>query len=166
MSRRIRDLLATDVEREWWSRRTCDAMTAIRAEYPWLMTDGTAIVAEPGGDLAWWTFAGKGVNAALASALQARIEGKVGHDNFAVRIETGPTLADLEAMIASLRGQPATDLRPAIDPDAVAALKFTDCIPPDLAERMLQDRSRDAHGLATVLAEPVRAVVTPGTNGR
>lgn len=165
MYRRIRDLLATDVEREWWSQRARDAMAASRAEYPWLTTDGTVVVTEPGGDLAWWTFAGKGVNAAVASALQARIEGKVGHDNFAVRIETGPALADLEAMIASLRGQPATDLRPAIDPDAVAALKFTDCIPPDLAERMLQDRGRDGHGLAALLAEPVRAVVNPVTNG-
>jgi len=166
MARRIRDLLATDVEREWWSRRARDAMTASRAEYPWLTTDATVVVTEPGDDLAWWTFAGKAVNAALASALQARMTGKVSHDNFAVRIETGPTLADLEAMIASLHGQPATDLRPAIDPDAVAALKFADCIPPDLAERMLQDRGRDAHGLATVLAEPVRVVVSPATDGR
>jgi ATP-dependent Lhr-like helicase len=166
MARRIRDLLATDVEREWWSRRTCDTMTVIRAEYPWLVTDGTAIVAEPGGELAWWTFAGKAVNGTLAAAIQARFDGKVGHDNFAVRIETGTTLADLEALIADFRSQPCEDLHPVIAPDAVAALKFADCVPPVLAERMLQNRSRDAHGLATVLASPVRAVVTPGTNGR
>lgn len=166
MARRIRDLLATDVERAWWSRRTCDAMRAVRAEYPWLITDGTAIVAEPGGDLAWWTFAGKGVNATLATALQARIEGKVGHDNFAVTVETGTTLAELEALIASLRSRPAEDLRPAIAPDALAAMKFADCVPRELAERMLQVRGRDAHGITTVLAEPVRVAVNPVANSR
>lgn len=68
-------------------------------------------------------------------------------------------------MIVSLCGQPATDLRPTIDPNAIAALKFADCIPTALAERMLHDRARDAHGLAALLAEPVRAVVNPATNG-
>jgi len=159
MCRRIRDLLATDVERQCWSRRARDGMAAIRAEYPWLPAEGTVIVAEPGGELAWWTFAGKGVNATLATALQARIEARVGHDNFAVKIEAAATPGDLEALITDVRSQPAADLRPAIDPDAVAALKFADCIPPELAERMLQERVRDAGGTAAVLADPIRIAV-------
>jgi ATP-dependent Lhr-like helicase len=159
MCRRIRDLLATDGERKWWSQRARDGMTAIRADYPWLSTDGTVIVTEASGEVTWWTFAGKGVNATLASTLQARIEGKVGHDNFAVKVEAGVTPGDLDGLIADIRNQPAAELRPAIDPAAVATLKFADCVPPALAERMLQVRLRDADGTAAVLAEPTRIVV-------
>jgi len=158
MCRRVRDLLATDIEREWWSRRAKDAMTAARAEYPWLTTNGTAVLTEPNGDLMWWTFAGRSVNATLATALQTCITGKVAHDNFAVKMEAGSSTTDLEACIATVRGRPRDELLPEIDADAVTALKFSDCMPPERAQRMLQRRATDYQSLATVLNEPVRFV--------
>jgi ATP-dependent Lhr-like helicase len=158
MCRRVRDLLATDIEREWWSRRAKDAMTAARADYPWLTTEGTAVLMEPNGDLMWWTFAGRSVNATLATAVQAHITGKVAHDNFAVKIETGSSMAEMEACIAALRNQPRDELLPEIDADAVTALKFSDCLPPERAQRMLQRRATDRESLAAVLTEPVRFV--------
>jgi ATP-dependent Lhr-like helicase len=158
MCRRVRDLLATDVEREWWSRRAKDAMTAARADYPWLTTDGTVVVTEPNGDVMWWTFAGRAVNATLATALQTCITGKVAHDNFAVKVETGSSTTDPEACITTVRSRPRDELLPEIDADAVTALKFSDCMPPERAQRMLQRRATDHQSLATVLNEPVRFV--------
>lgn len=158
MCRRVRDLLATDIEREWWSRRAKDAMTAARADYPWITTDGTAVLTEPNGDLMWWTFAGRSVNATLATAVQAHITGKVAHDNFAVKIETGSSMAEMEACIAAIRSRPHDELLPEIDADAVTALKFSDCMPRERAQRMLQRRATDRESLAVVLTEPVRFI--------
>jgi ATP-dependent Lhr-like helicase len=158
MCRRIRDMLATDVEREWWSRRAREAITEARADYPWLTTEASTVLAEPNESMSWWTFAGRSVNAALATAVRSRIEGKVVHDNFAVKIETGRSMAELKACIADIHRQPIEDLLPEIDADAVSALKFSDCLPPEMAQRILQRRATDRASLATVLTEPVRFV--------
>lgn len=158
MCRRIRDMLATDVEREWWSRRAREAITEARADYPWLTTEATTVLAEPNESMSWWTFAGRSVNAALATAVRSRIEGKVVHDNFAIKIETGSSLADLEACIADIRRQPIESLLPEIDADAVTALKFSDCIPRGLAEQMLQRMAADPSAITIVLSEQVRLI--------
>jgi ATP-dependent Lhr-like helicase len=156
MCRRVRDLLATDVEREWWSRRARETLAEARLEYPWLTTEGTTVSAEPNGDLCWWTFAGRAVNASLSTALQNQIEGKISHDNYAVKIETGATMAEVEVLVAELRRVAPETLLPTIDADAITALKFSDCLPRDLAHRMLQVRAMDVVGLHSVLTQPVR----------
>ena len=158
MCRRICDLLATDTEREWWSRRARDTLAEARLEYPWLTTEGTAVTAEPNGELCWWTFAGRAVNASLSTALQREIEGKISHDNYAVKIETGATMAEIEPLVLELRRTAPEMLLPAIDAEAITALKFSDCLPPELAQRMLQVRAMDMAGLSAVMAEPVRFV--------
>jgi ATP-dependent Lhr-like helicase len=158
MCRRVRDLLATDVQREWWSRRAREAITEARMEYPWLTTEGTSVTLEPHNELWWWTFAGRAANASLATALEQRIAGKISHDNFAVKIETGEAMADIEGHIAELRRADPGSLLPGINADAIMGLKFSDCLPRDLAHRMLQVRATDVGGLRTVLSETVRFV--------
>jgi ATP-dependent Lhr-like helicase len=160
MCRRIRDMLAADMQREWWSHRAREAIAEARMEYPWLTTEGTAVTLEPQRDLCWWTFAGRAVNASLSTALQQHITGKISHDNFAVKIETGATMAEIEPLVVELQRKPPETLMPAIDTDAITALKFSDCLPPELAQRMLQVRAMDVAGLRTVLAESVRFVAT------
>jgi ATP-dependent Lhr-like helicase len=158
MCRRIRDLLATEVQREWWSQRARQAIAEARMEYPWLTTEGTVVTLEPQGELCWWTFAGRTVNASLSTALQQRIAGKISHDNFAVKIETGATMTDIEGFVAELRQTNPEALLPEIDADAITSLKFSDCLPRDLAHRMLQVRAMDLPALRTLLSEPVRFV--------
>lgn len=158
MCRRIRDLLATEVQREWWSQRARQAIAEARMEYPWLTAEGTVVTLEQQGELCWWTFAGRTVNASLSTALQQRITGKISHDNFAVKIETGATMADIEGFVTELRQTNPEALLPEIDADAITSLKFSDCLPRDLAHRMLQVRAMDVAGLRSVLADPVRFV--------
>jgi hypothetical protein len=56
--------------------------------------------------------AGRSVNATFAAAVRSRIQGKVVHDNFTVKIETGSSIADLEVCIADVRRhEPASRLR-------------------------------------------------------
>jgi hypothetical protein len=100
------------------------------------------------------------VNASLSTALQNQIEGKISHDNYAVKIETGATIAEIEPLVVELRRTPPETLLPTIDADAITALKFSDCLPPELAQRMLQVRAMDMVGLRAVMAEPVRFATT------
>jgi ATP-dependent Lhr-like helicase len=146
------------VQREWWSRRAADALVEARAEYAWLGTAGTAVVLQPRGELFWWTFAGQAVNASLASAIQEQIAGKISHDNFAVKIESGADAGEAEGHIRALLGADPDTLLPEINAEAIASLKFADCLPRELATRMLQVRAMDVDGVRTVLGEPVRFV--------
>ena len=78
-------------------------MAAVRGEHAWLPAAGTAVVID-GSGFTWWTFAGRGVNATLAAAIQTRIAGKVGHDNFAIKVEAEATPAEIEADEARAAG--------------------------------------------------------------
>jgi ATP-dependent Lhr-like helicase len=158
MCSRIRDLLASDTSRECWSRRATDAIAAARLDYPWLTGDGTVVTVGTQGECSWWTFAGRAVNSSLKTALQERIPGQVNHDNFTVRVETGGNTAELEAILRDIIGTPPESLLPEINPDAIAALKFADCLPPHVAQRMLQARAMDLAGLTHTLAAPLRFV--------
>ncbi len=158
MCRRIRGLLASDTDRDWWSRRATDAISAVRSEYPWLPGNGTVVTIGPQGECSWWTFAGRAVNAGLKTAIQARVTGQVGHDNFAIRVETGATAAEFEVILRDVVGTAPELLLPEINADAITALKFSDCLPPEVAQRMLQARAMDLDGLTRTLADPPRFV--------
>ena len=47
-------------------------------------------------------------------------------------------------------------MHPVIDEACLEGLKFSDCLPPDLATKMLERRLQDQQSTRTVLAEAVR----------
>jgi len=159
MCQRIRDLLASDDVRDCWSQRARQQLAQTRSEYPWITRDATTVLLEPDGELVWWTFAGSRTNASLVGGLHEQIEGRITHDNFAVKIETGCTMADLEPILARLRTTEPADLLPPIDADAITSLKFNNCLSRDLAQQMLQQRALDEQGLGKTLQLPVRFTV-------
>jgi len=159
MCRQIRDLLATDDQRSWWSQRAKEAIASARLDQAWQTTGGTVVTAGKDDGMVWWTYAGRAVNAALAAALGREFPGRIAHDNFQVTVEGGADVAAFEACIGRLRALAPAAILPEINADALAALKFADCIPESLAIRMLQRRTVDAGSLQRVLGEPVRFVV-------
>ena len=156
--RRIRELLVSDTERDCWSQRARAQLAEARLEYPWLASDATTVLQGSDGELTWWTFAGRRANASLAAALDRRIEARITSDNFAVKIEAHAPQADVEQAITELRTADPASLLPSIDADALTALKFVNCLPPALAQQMLQQRVLDEHGLRGALREPCRFV--------
>ena len=156
--RRIRELLVSDTERDCWSQRARSKLAEARLEYPWLASDATTVLLGSDGELTWWTFAGRRANASLATALDRRIEARITSDNFAVKIEAHAPQADVEQAITELRTADPASLLPSIDADALTALKFVNCLPPALAQQMLQQRVLDEHGLRGALREPCRFV--------
>ena len=107
----------------------------------------------------WWTFGGKRANATLARQLAAEINSKVRHDSFTLTFESTVTPHDLERAIETVRQQDAVTMRPAVDEAAIDGLKFSACLPIDMATELLVRRMCDAKATERVLRAPVRIVV-------
>ncbi len=68
-------------------------------------------------------------------------------------------MSEVERAIAALRGRDVTGMRPTIDEAAVRGLKFSECLPLDLATEMLERRLQDPAAVRQILAAPVRCCV-------
>ena len=68
----IKRVLAEDETRPWWSQRARTQLEEMRGRFPWLTPESTVVVASQDGSIAWWTFAGRNANAAIAPAVANR----------------------------------------------------------------------------------------------
>lgn len=162
LCRAIRGVLAEDEVRPEWSRRAVARMVDLRAEYPWLRRGVENVLVEAGDELSWWTFAGGRANAALAAALVRETELKIVADNFAVRFPRGQSAETIELHLRELRDVEPSRLLPAVGVPALEGLKFSECLPQDLAEDVVRDRLADLRGVATTLGQPTRWVRQSG----
>ena len=160
LCQRMRRLLAEEGDREGWSGRAREAIGAARVEFPWVSMDATTMESARHRDLKWCNFAGRAANAGLAAAIGRRIPGAVTFDNLSLTIENGLEIEELDDALGALPGLTDDDFLPDIDAEAASALKFSDCLPRDMATRMLQRRSSDLPAIRAVLAEPRRKVLT------
>jgi ATP-dependent Lhr-like helicase len=162
--RAMRDVLVTDGERKWWSRRTQEAMARIRGEFAWLAADGTTLHAAAGAaagePTTWWTFAGTKANAALKAALQGMVPGQLDADACSIRLPDGIDLDEADQAIAAVRAMQPTGILPDIDPAAVEGLKFSQCLPPGMAVDIIRRRLADLTAVSAAIEEPVRTVVS------
>ena len=159
LCQRMRKLLAEEGDRDGWSSRAREAMQTARLEFPWVSMDATTMINERKHDLKWWTFAGRAANAGLAAAIGRRIPGAATFDNLSVTIENGMEIEEFDDALASLSRLADDEFLSDIDAEAVNALKFSDCLPREMATRMLQRRLSDLPAIRAVLAEPMRRVV-------
>ncbi len=156
----IKYLLARDNDRQMWSKRARRQIHAIRQEFPWLNQDGTVCVREKSAASAWWTFAGARANATLAYALSQATECSVTHDSFTVTFETHVPFKTIEQVLRRLRARDVSEMSAAVDEHAVEGLKFSECLPHDLALAMLRARLSDPPSTQWLLEQPVRWVRT------
>ena len=159
LCRAIGRVLADDAASPGWSRRAVARMETIRAEYSWLPEGGANILLVTGQEVAWWTFAGGRANAALADGLATWLDAKVTSDNFAVRF---PRCLKTDAIRLALDGlreiDPGTLLTSASD-QAINGLKFSECLPRDLAAHVVRARLTDARGVKEVLRRETRKII-------
>ena len=156
----IRQLLAGQDNRAIWSKRARQQIEAVREEFAWLDTDGTVVMLDKYGEAEWWTFAGAGANATLAYALSQTIESRVTYDSFTVTVESQVSVNTIKQTLAELRGRDVSEMGLAVSERAMQGLKFSECLPHDLALDMLRTRLRDPAATQWVLERPVRFVRT------
>ena len=105
------------------------------------------------------TFAGGRANAALAHELANRLDAKVASDNFSIRFPPGLGADAIGPALDGLRGaDPGSLVAPASE-QAIDGLKFSECLPRDLAVRVVRARLADERGVAGVLGWATRKVV-------
>ena len=159
LSQAIKQILAGDTVNERWSRRATDRLTEIRVQYAWLETESTVAIQNGGGEVEWWTFGGIRANAAIARQLSQAAHCRVDHDSFPLSFESSAKLQDAEEAIRGIGQQDAESMCPEIDDSAIDGLKFSECLPHELAVEILERRLQDLNAVRHVLAEPVRFVV-------
>ncbi len=156
----IRRVMAGQADPPGLSRRATAALEAIRQEYSWVGGDGTVLLRARGRGALWWTFAGIRANAMLATALEA-----AGHlvgplDNLYLDLPFQPRPAELEEALEGWEEEPPG---PRIDPRAVRRLKFGDCLPEPILQRVLARRGADPEGFQAITRARIRSVDSSAT---
>jgi ATP-dependent Lhr-like helicase len=129
-----------------------------------LTVDASAVVTGPDDGTKWWTFAGQNVNSALAPALANIIQVGTTSDNLSIDFGRPPSTDALQRAIDELRTRDPATLVPEVSPDAVAGLKFSECLPLALALNALATRRRDQAALSQLLGAAARFVSVQGAN--
>lgn len=140
------------------SHRAEQTLSEMRQDFSWLERESTAVVHKKD-ETRWWTFGGLYANAALAARL--RTAGLVvSPNNLSIKVGGSDSSAEIHAAIENVcRSAPET-MVPEVSTKAIDGLKFSECLPADLAERVLQERMRDSNAIRRIQAEP--RVVTHG----
>ena len=154
----IKHRLAGDDDCAMWSTRARQQIAAIQKEFVWLDTDGTVVLLEKNGTAEWWTFAGTGANAMLAYALSQAMEHRATYDSFTVTFEAYVSRNTLKLALGELRAHDVNEMSVAVEEHAIEGLKFSECLPRDLALDMLRTRLCDSPAVQYILEQPVRYV--------
>ena len=145
----IRRIMASDDNHHSWSRRTIEQFRLLRDEHPWVVENKTSLVQTPDGKLTWWTFAGGVANNLIANAIKPLHEVK--SDNLAL---TFPTTSDSAEILQCLAKLHPDSVQPIPNDNAMANLKFSECLPPSLAAEVFTSRFNDPAGVKQALSEP------------
>lgn len=156
LAQAIKRILATDEHCTRWSRRATERMAEVRLEFPWLQLDASVAVLAADVEAEWWTFGGNRANATLARQLTHETGVKVSHDSFTLTFDSAVKLQDFQRAIVQLGQQDVTAMRPAIDEAAIDGLKFSECLPTELAIEMLESRLQEPNATQHILNEDVR----------
>jgi ATP-dependent Lhr-like helicase len=154
----IRLLLAGEGSSPRWSRRAQGRLAELREEHPFVHLEGPTLLSRPSSGAEWWTFAGTRANAALAGELSMLCGGRVDHDALAITVEGAETLTATEGAVRKLGSRDPSSVAPAVDEAALQGLKFSQCLPKELALATLASRLRDVASVRAVLSQPMRVV--------
>jgi ATP-dependent helicase Lhr and Lhr-like helicase len=152
----VRCVLDADDVSPRWSNRAREEMAAARSEHEKSGEDTTAVIAN--GRLIWWTYGGLRANAAMAERIQQQTSAEVTRDNLSIDLNPCVTQSEFAGFVDSMRNDPPLEGPRTGLEGAVAGLKFSDCLPLEIAESIVQGRLADATAIKAVLSEPVRHI--------
>ncbi len=154
----MRRLLAGE-EMSWcWSRRAQDGRTRIRQEHAWANGEGATLLSRPPSGAEWWTFAGTKANATLAGELARMCGARVEHDAPSIIVDGAESVPAIEEVVRRLAEADIAAMQPHVEEEALDGLKFSQCLPKELALAMLATRFRDRPAVRAVLSQPLRAL--------
>ncbi len=159
MTQAMLQILATTENRDYWSQRATQTLTELREENTWLQPKSTVVLQTGGQEVEWWTYAGSQVNAALAGQLSHLTRSEVRCDSFMLTFQSSLAFEDIKTAVSTVARQNADDMYPAVEEEALEGLKFSECLPAELAIQMLAHRLQDRNATRELLQQPVRYVI-------
>jgi ATP-dependent Lhr-like helicase len=116
------------------------------------------LLCRPPAGAEWWTFAGTRANATLAGELLRRCGGRIDQDALAITVEGAEGTTAVEQAVRRLAEADASALEPQVEETALGGLKFSGCLPEELALATLKSRLRDEPATRAVLTQPTQVV--------
>ena len=151
LARAERDVLLGDDPTVTISKRATAALEEIRADHAIEVSPRGFVLVREKDDVHWWTWAGARANATLIAALPDIADDSQRPDNFRVRLRG---IEAAERLSAALETVVWEDVLPAVSTAAVAGLKFSEVLPPELAVATIAERLADRDGARTAAADP------------
>jgi ATP-dependent Lhr-like helicase len=150
----VKRVLVGDPPGSHLSTRATVELDRARENFEWLKAHETSLATE-NSKTRWWTFGGLLANSCLAAMLrEAGV--RVGRaDNFAIRIEDSAAVAKWDSITDNLRSIKPEHLVTPVDPKALSQLKFSECLPRELASKELEARLTDRSAVLEILRERV-----------
>ena len=139
------------------TRRARAKRDELRDAFSWVDSTGTAVVRDKAGNNRWWTFAGLRANTMLGELIGTLRLPKSREDNLAIRLGEGASVEDLTRTLDHGDVDGEGNVFPVTDA-AVDALKFSACLPRELASRTLRERGSDWNAVRTCRQESIRQV--------
>jgi ATP-dependent helicase Lhr and Lhr-like helicase len=154
----MRLVLAGEEDSPRWSRRAQARLAELRQEHPWVHAGGPSLLLRPSARAEWWTFAGTRANATLAGELFRVGGGRVDHDALTIQVDGTEGPLAIEKAVRELGSRDPASMAPSIAEEALEGLKFSECLPDELALRALAARLQATVGVRAVLSQPLRVV--------
>ena len=139
------------------SRRARTKLDEIRGSFSWIDAAGTVIVRDTTGASRWWTFAGLRANTTLGNVIGTLRLPTTREDNLSIRLRDGVGVEELRRRLDAATVEATQGALPVTD-EAVDSLKFSACLPRELAARTLRVRGSDPGAVRTCFQEPIRQV--------
>lgn len=139
------------------SRRARTKLDEIRESLSWVDAASTAIVRDATGASRWWTFAGLRANITLGGLIGTLPLPASRDDNLSIRLRDGVGIEELRRRLDAIDVETTEEALPITD-EAVDSLKFSACLPRELAVRTLRQRGLDREAIRQCLEEPIRQV--------
>ncbi len=122
-----------------FSRRAVEKMDELRTDYDWVEPEQTYLVRESGGQLAWWTFAGKLTNASLSARLSVAQQ-TLAFDELAIYLTDHSDAENWRGEIQKLLSQVEGLWLVPLDEKFIGELKFAECLSPEAIDEELSSR--------------------------
>lgn len=139
------------------SRRARTKLDEICGSFSWVDAAGTVIVRDTAGASRWWTFAGLRANTTLGNVIGTLRLPTTREDNLSIRLRDGVGVEELRRRLDAATVEATQGALPVTD-EAVDSLKFSACLPRELAARTLRVRGSDPGAVHSCLQEPIRQV--------
>lgn len=135
------------------TRRVRDGIAGLRERYPFAESPSSATYAvqSSGSDATWWTFAGFAANSALAQGLTDIVDPSASVSELRLRLRRGVTASELRDAL-----QERADALPGVEHEMLAALKFSEAVPVELARETVARRLADPAAVGATVMAPVR----------